>query len=536
MFGGMTLDFIQNMLVNGQTSLGVEFGSTRIKAMLIGADYRVLASGEFCWENQLEHGVWTYPLESVWQGLQASYAQLKTEVQSKYGITLKTVGSIGFSAMMHGYLPFDKNGNQLAAFRTWRNTITEQAAEELTKALSFNIPQRWSIAHLYQAILNQEAHVQDIAFLTTLAGYVHWQLTGEKVLGVGEASGMFPIDSQTGDYDRTMCETFSVLAAKHGFTTPLLQILPRVLLAGETAGCLTAEGAKRIDPSGDLVAGIPLCPPEGDAGTGMVATNSIAPKTGNVSAGTSIFAMAVLEKPLQGVYKEIDMVTTPAGAPVAMVHCNTCTSDLDAWVRLFSELLAAAGTPMQKGTLYNMLYNAALSADAECGNLLAYNYYAGEPVTDTTDGKPLFVRTAESRFTLPNFMCSLIFSALATLRIGMDILFEKENLVLTHLYGHGGLFKTPVVGQRLTAAALHTPIAVMQTAGEGGAWGIALLASYLRERSAHETLEQYLNTRVFAHDSGKCLAPDNDDVQRFAHFLARYKAGLPIEKTAAEVL
>lgn len=538
MFGGIVLysDSITDMLESGRTSLGVEFGSTRIKAVLIGADCQVLASGEYSWENRLENGVWTYPLSEVWHGLQASYAQLKAQVQSEYGVTLKNIGSIGISAMMHGYLPFDGEGNQLTEFRTWRNTITEQAAAELTKAFSFNIPQRWSIAHLYQAILNQELHIKDISFLTTLAGYVHWLLTGEKVLGVGEASGMFPIDSSTGNYDTAMCEKFSRLAAEHGFTTPLLQILPRVLTAGEAAGILTESGAKLIDPSGDLQAGIPLCPPEGDAGTGMVATNSIAPCTGNVSAGTSIFAMAVLEKPLAGVYKEIDMVTTPVGAPVAMVHCNTCTSDLDAWVRLFSELLSASGNPMPKGALYDMLYNAALSADTECGNLLSYNYYSGEPVTDAADGRPLFVRTAESRFTLPNFMCNLIFSTLATLRIGMDILFEKEQITLTRLYGHGGLFKTPTVGQRLAAAALHTPVAVMKTAGEGGAWGIALLAAYLREKSENESLAQYLNNRVFANDDGTCLAPSPEDSARFEHFLARYKNGLPVEKLAAEVL
>lgn len=532
----MHSDSIIDMLAHGHTSLGVEFGSTRIKAVLIGKDYKVLANGEYSWENRLENGVWTYPLDAVWHGLQESYAQLKAQVLEQYGVILKTVGSIGFSAMMHGYLPFDKEGNQLTAFRTWRNTITEQAADELTTAFSFNIPQRWSIAHLYQAILNRESHTKDIAFLTTLAGYVHWKLTGEKVLGVGEASGMFPIDSCTGDYDCEMCKTFAQLAAMHGFSTPIRDILPRVLPAGAAAGTLTEAGAMLIDPSGDLSDGIPLCPPEGDAGTGMVATNSIAPRTGNVSAGTSIFAMAVLEKPLTGVYKEIDMVTTPDGAPVAMVHCNTCTSDLDAWVRLFAELFTTAGVPMQKGALYDLLYKSALSADEECGNLLSYNYYSGEPVTNTADGRPLFVRTAESRLTLPNFMCNLIFSTLATLRIGMDILFEKENLNLDCLYGHGGLFKTPAVGQRLAAAALHTPIAVMETAGEGGAWGIALLAAFLRERADNESLEQYLVFRVFANNRGACLAPDSGDIERFTNFLSRYKAGIPVEKLAAEVL
>ena len=526
----------KSAIESGKTALGIELGSTRIKAVLIDENHEVLAIGNHDWENQLVNNIWTYSLDAIWKGLQDCYGDLAKQVQEKYGTPIKTLGSLGFSAMMHGYMAFDKSGELLVPFRTWRNTITQDASEKLTSLFNYHIPQRWSIAHLYQAILNKESHIKDISFLTTLAGYVHWLLTGEKVLGVGEASGMFPIDSKTGAYDTAMCEKFATLAAEHGYTTPLLHILPRVLTAGEAAGVLTESGAKRIDPSGDLQAGILLCPPEGDAGTGMVATNSIAPCTGNVSAGTSIFAMAVLEKPLTGVYKEIDMVTTPVGAPVAMVHCNTCTSDLDAWVRLFSELLSVAGTPMQKGALYDMLYNAALSADDECGNLLSYNYYSGEPVTDAADGRPLFVRTAESRFTLPNFMCNLIFSTLATLRVGMDILFEKEQITLTRLYGHGGLFKTSVVGQRLAAAALHTPVAVMETAGEGGAWGIALLAAYLREKSENESLAQYLNNRVFANDDGTCLSPNAEDIARFEHFLARYKNGLPVEKLAAEVL
>lgn len=521
------------MLENGDTALGVEFGSTRIKAVLIGADHAVLASGGFSWENAFENGVWTYPLDAVWKGLQASYAQVKAEVLETYGVQLKTVGSIGFSAMMHGYLPFDAEGELLTPFRTWRNTITEDAARELTELFGFNIPQRWSVAHLYHAIAGHEAHVGQIAFLTTLAGYVHWMLTGEKVLGVGEASGMFPIDSAICDYDREMLRKFDARVKDFGFDKTLSTILPAVLQAGEAAGTLTEAGALLIDPSGDLMAGIPLCPPEGDAGTGMVATNSVAPLTGNVSAGTSIFAMAVLEKPLSTVYPEIDMVTTPTGAPVAMVHCNTCTSDLDAWVRLFAETLEAAGQPMPKAALYDMLYEKALEADADCGGLLSYNYYAGEPVTGLASGKPLFVRSADGKLTLPNFMRSLLYSTMATLRIGMDLLFEYEQLTLSRLCGHGGLFKTKLVGQKLMAGAMHTPVAVLETAGEGGAWGIALLAAFMRCKAENESLESYLNDKVFADAKGDCLAPMKEDIDAFNVYLERYKAGLTVESAAA---
>ncbi len=523
------------MLENGDTALGVEFGSTRIKAVLVGSDHAVLASGSFSWENRLENGIWTYPLEEVWQGLQASYAEVKKEVLDTYGVHLKTIGSMGFSAMMHGYLPFSAASELLTPFRTWRNTMTERAAAELTELFHFNIPQRWSVAHLYHAILNQEPHIKDIAFLTTLAGYVHWQLTGEKVLGVGEASGMFPIDSGTCDYDKACLQKFDAKAESLGFQQPIRSILPAVLKAGASAGKLTAEGALKIDPTGDLPAGIPLCPPEGDAGTGMAATNSVEPLTGNVSAGTSIFAMAVLEKPLSAVYPEIDMVTTPDGAPVAMVHCNTCTSDLDAWVRLFSETLEAAGKPVPKSALYDLLYQKALEGDADCGGLLSYNYYAGEPVTGLASGKPLFVRQADNALTLPNFMRSLLFSTMATLRIGMDILFEQENLKLSHLCGHGGLFKTKAVGQKLMAGAMHTPVVVMKTAGEGGAWGIALLALYMRQKAEGETLTHYLNTKVFGENSGICAAPEQKDIDGFDAYLTRYKAGLAVEKAAAEL-
>lgn len=532
----MDRETICKNLLNGETALGVEFGSTRIKAVLVDANCQVLAQGNFDWENTLSDGIWTYPLDLVLQGLRESYAAVKAEVQKNYGVTLKTVGSIGISAMMHGYLPFSENGEQLVPFRTWRNTITENAAAELTEALSFNIPQRWSAAHLYHAILENEPHIKDIAFLTTLAGYVHWRLTGEKVLGVGEASGMFPVDSATCDYDREKLKIFDALAARHGFEKPLALLLPRVLSAGEAAGALSEQGALLLDPTGDLAAGIPLCPPEGDAGTGMVATNSIAPCTGNVSAGTSIFLMAVLEKPLSAVYPEIDMVATPAGAPVAMVHCNTCTSDLDAWVKLFSEVLKNANAEISKPALYDMLYTLALKGDADCGGIVGFNYYSGEPVTDTTEGRPLFVRLPDANFTLANFMRNQIFSAMATLRLGMDILFQKENISLHRLLGHGGLFKTKLAGQKLMAGALGVPVSVMETAGEGGAWGIALLASYMRNKDEGETLEEYLDNKVFCENTGATVKPDQTDVDGFNQYMARYKAAVAVEKAAIESL
>ena len=521
---------------NGETALGVEFGSTRIKAVLIDADCKVLAQGSFDWENTLSDGIWTYPLSLVWEGLRGAYGAVKQAVQEKYGVTLTKIGSIGISAMMHGYLPFDKDGNQLAEFRTWRNTITEAAAAELTERFRFNIPQRWSIAHLYQAILNGESHVKDIAFLTTLEGYVHWRLTGEKVIGVGEAAGMFPVDSRKNCYDETMVSDFDGLIENRHYPWQLLDILPKILLAGENAGTLTEQGALLLDPTGDLASGIPLCPPEGDAGTGMVATNSVAPLTGNVSAGTSIFLMAVLNKPLSAVYTEIDMVATPTGAPVAMVHCNTCTSDLDAWVRLFSEVLKNAGADLPKPALYDMLYDFALQGDADCGGLVGCNYYSGEPVTDTAEGRPLFVRMPDANFTLANFMRNQIFSAMATLRLGMDILFQKENITLNRLLGHGGLFKTPLVGQKLMAGALGVPVSVMETAGEGGAWGIALLASYMRNKDGGETLEAHLDNKVFGENKGTTVTPDKTDVDGFNRYMTRYKAAVAVEKAAIDRL
>jgi sugar (pentulose or hexulose) kinase len=523
-------------IINGKTALGIELGSTRIKAVLIGEDCTTLASGGETWENHLENGLWTYPLDEAWQGLQSAVQKLSADVQSRYGVPLTTVGAIGISGMMHGYLAFDKDEKQLAPFLTWRNTNTEQAAKLLTDKFGFNIPLRWSIAQLYQAILNKEDHLKDISYLTTLAGYVHWKLTGQRVLGIGEASGMFPIDSRINNYNAGMVDQFDSLTGDLKNRWKLRDILPRVLSAGEDAGSLTAQGAALLDPGGSLKAGIPLCPPEGDAGTGMVATNSVAERTGNISAGTSVFAMVVLEKELSRVYPEIDMVTTPTGKPVAMVHCNNCTSDLDAWVKLFGEITEAFAAKVDKPRLYDGLYEKALEGDADCGGLLSYNYYAGEPITALEQGRPLFTRKADSRFTLANFMRSLLFSTMATLKIGMDILTEKEHVRLDKLLGHGGLFKTKVVGQRLMAAALKTPVAVMETAGEGGAWGIALLAAYGQQKNPGEPLEAFLAQKVFGKDSGELVEPDAKDMQGFSAFIQRYERGLAIEKAAVEYL
>jgi sugar (pentulose or hexulose) kinase len=525
----------QKAIESGKTALGVEFGSTRIKAVLVGEDHRPIASGSYEWENRYENGVWTYSLEDVWNGLQESFRNLSTDVSEKYNVPLKMIGAIGFSAMMHGYMAFDRDGNQLVPFRTWRNTITGQAAKELTDLFQFNIPQRWSIAHLYQAILNKEGHVKDISHLTTLAGYVHWKLTGQKALGVGEASGMFPIDSQTNDYDKRMLELFNQRLAAEKLPWKLQDILPKVLLAGEAAGVLSEAGAKLLDPTGGLQAGIPLCPPEGDAGTGMVATNSVAERTGNVSAGTSVFAMIVLEKPLSKLYPEIDMVTTPTGKPVAMVHSNNCTSDLNAWVELFQEFTQALGVEMSASRLFEMLYRKGLSGEADCGGLLAYNYFSGEHLTRLEQGRPLFVRTPESRFTLSNFMRVHLFSALGALKIGLDI-FEKENVKIDQILGHGGFFKTKEVGQRIMAAAMNVPVSVMETAGEGGAWGIALLASYMLHKATDEPLEAYLSNKVFAGEMGSTITPDPRDIEGFTAFMERYKKGLVIERAAVEAL
>ncbi len=532
----MTTAEIRTVIEESRTALGMELGSTRVKAVLIGPDCAPIASGAADWENRLENGVWTYHLEDVWNCLQTAYLALKMEVEGQYGVVLKRPGVMGVSAMMHGYLPFGADGGQLAEFRTWRNTITEAEAEELTRLFQFNIPQRWSVAHLWRAVKNGEPHVGQLAYLTTLAGYVHWKLTGEKVLGVGEASGMFPIDSATGDFDAVMVQKFDGLLREKGIPWTLKDVLPAVLTAGDSGGSLTSEGAKLLDPAGDLEAGIPLCPPEGDAGTGMAATNSVAPKTGNVSAGTSIFAMAVLEKGLSKVHREIDMVTTPDGLPVAMVHCNTCTSDLDAWVKVFDELLRAAGKTLSKPQLYDMLYAKALEGEPDCGGVLSYNCYSGEPVVGLEDGRPLAVRDPNSRLTLPNFMRAQMYAAMATLQIGMDILFQEEQVTLTKLYGHGGLFKTRGVGQRLMAGALNVPVAVMETAGEGGPWGMALLAMYCKEKAPNESLQDFLAEKVFKNAAGDCVSPLPEDREGFEKYIRRYKAGLAIEKAAVEAL
>ena len=510
--------------------LGIELGSTRIKAVLIDERHMPIAGGDFEWENQLVNGVWTYSMDMVHRGLQACFAALKADVKAKYGVELTTVGALGVSAMMHGYLPFDRDGKQLAEFRTWRNTITGEAAEKLSALFGFNIPQRWSIAHLYQAILNQEAHVKDIAFLTTLAGYIHWQLTGEKVMGVGEASGMFPIDSRTLDYDEAMLQKFNALTG-----IDLRAILPKVLPAGVNAGHLTEAGARFLDPTGTLKAGVPVAPCEGDAGTGMTATNSVRVRTGNVSAGTSDFAMIVTDKPL-GVHREIDMVTTPDGLPVAMVHCNNCTSDINAWVNLFAEYSALMGHTVDKGELYTKLFRAALEGDPDCGGLLSYNYFSGEGVTDLDEGRPLFMRMQNSRFTLPNFMRTHLLSALATLKIGLDILTQTERVEIDKLYGHGGFFKTPEVGQRMFSAAVGAPVSVMETAGEGGPYGMAMLGAYMLWKDQGESLPDYLDNKVFAEAKSSTLMADAADVAGFNAFLTRYKRALPLEKTATEVL
>ena len=513
-----------------KTVLGIELGSTRIKAVLIDENHLPVASGDFEWENQLVNGIWTYSMDAVHTGLQTCFANLKADVLARYGVELTTVGAIGVSAMMHGYLPFDKDGKQLAEFRTWRNTITGEAAEKLTALLGFNIPQRWSIAHLYQAILNGEAHVKDIAFLTTLAGYIHWRLTGEKLMGVGEASGMFPIDSGKLDYDEVMVRKFNALTGMD-----LRAILPKVVPAGVQAGNLTEAGARFLDPAGTLKPGIPAAPCEGDAGTGMTATNSVRVRTGNVSAGTSDFAMIVTDKAL-GVHREIDMVTTPDGLPVAMVHCNNCTSDINAWVELLSQFADAIGAPQDKGALFTLLFKKALEGDPDCGGLLSFNYFSGEGVTDLDEGRPLFARTPNCAFTLPNFMRTHLLSALATLKIGLDILTQEESIAVDKLYGHGGFFKTPGVGQRMLSAAVGAPVSVMETAGEGGPYGMALLCAYMLWKDQGESLPDYLDNKVFAGAEASTLMADPADIAGFSAFLSRYRKALPLEKCATEVL
>jgi sugar (pentulose or hexulose) kinase len=519
---------------SGKSILGIEFGSTRIKAVLVDQENKPIAQGSHEWENQLVDGLWTYSIDAIWNGLQDCYADLRSNIKEQYGIELETLAAIGISAMMHGYMAFNDKEEILVPFRTWRNTNTGKAAAELSELFHFNVPLRWSISHLYQAILNNEEHVKDIKFQTTLAGYIHWQITGEKVLGIGDASGMIPIDSTTNDYDAEMVGKFDKLIAPKGFGWKLLDIFPKVLLAGENAGTLTEEGAKKIDPSGHLKAGIPVCPPEGDAGTGMAATNAVRQRTGNVSAGTSSFSMIVLEKALSQPYEVIDMVTTPCGSPVAMVHCNNCTSDLNAWINLFKEYQQLLGVPVDMNEVFGKLYNHALEGDADCGGLIAYNYISGEPVTGLAEGRPMFVRSANDKFNLANFMRANLYASVGVLKIGNDILFKKENIKVDKITGHGGLFKTKGVGQRILAAAINSPISVMETAGEGGAWGIALLASYLVNKDKDQSLADFLDKKVFAGNTGVEVKPTAEDVTGFDAYIENYMTGLEIEKAAVK--
>lgn len=518
----------------GDTALGIELGSTRIKACLIGPDSTPIAAGSHEWENQFVDRVWTYSLEAVWAGLQGAVAELLADVERRYGVRLEAIGALGVSAMMHGYLAFDAEDRLLVPFRTWRNTTTERAATELTDALGFNFPLRWSASHLYQAVLDHEPHVPDLAFVTTLAGYVHWRLTGRKVLGVGDASGMFPIDPATRDYDAAMLRQFGQMAAAHEPALDVASLLPEVLVAGQDAGRLTPEGAALLDPTGTLQPGTPLCPPEGDAGTGMVATNAVAARTGNISAGTSIFAMVVLERALTTVHPELDVVTTPAGDLVAMVHCNNGASELAAWARLFGEFAAALGLPSGDDAVFGTLFRAALDGEADGGGLLAYNYVSGEPITGLAEGRPLVVRTPGSRLTLANFMRAQVYGVFGTLSLGMRVL-SDEGVALDAMYAHGGIFKTAGVAQRLLAAAIGAPVAIAPTASEGGAWGIAVLAGYLRA-GTEQDLATYLSTHVFAEAALDVVAPDPDDVAGFAAYLERYSAGLAIERAATEAI
>ncbi len=524
----------KTIIESGKAILGIEFGSTRIKAVLIDTDNNPIAQGSFEWENQLVDGLWTYSIDTIWKGLQDCYADLRKNVKAEYDCEIKQLAAIGISAMMHGYMAFGKDENILVPFRTWRNTNTAKAAAELSELFHFNIPLRWSISHVYQAILNGEDHINKIDFLTTLAGYIHWQLTGKKVLGVGDASGMLPIDSNTNNYDAEMVAKFDKLIEPKNLGWKILDILPEVLNAGEDAGVLTEEGAKKLDPTGTLQAGTPLCPPEGDAGTGMVATNAVRQRTGNVSAGTSSFSMIVLEKALSQPYEVIDMVTTPDGSPVAMVHCNNCTSDLNAWVGLFKQYQELLGVPVDMNEVFGKLYNHALEGDADCGGLIAYNYISGEPVTGLAEGRPMFVRSANDHFNLANFMRANLYASVAVLKIGNDVLFKDEKVQVDRITGHGGLFKTKGVGQRILAAAINSPISVMETAGEGGAWGIALLAGYLVNNAEKLSLADYLDKKVFAGNTGVEIAPTAEDVAGFDKYIETYKAGLAIEKAAVE--
>lgn len=520
----------------GRTWLGIEFGSTRIKAVLIDHNGTVLGMGVHDWENTLMDGIWTYPLEEIGEGLRACYRALQKDIRTKYGVTLEKIGAMGISAMMHGYMAFDQEGRLLAPFQTWRNSNTQQAADQLTRLFQFNIPLRWTIAHLYQRILDGAAHLEQLDFVTTLASYIHWKLTGRKVTGIGDASGIFPIDSAALDYQSDMIWRFDQLVEAKGYAWRTREILPEVLTAGEIAGHLTEEGAAFLDPSGNLKPGVPMCPPEGDAGTGMVATNSVAPETGNVSAGTSTFAMIVLKQQLSRLHREIDMVTTPEGFPVAMAHANNGTSDLNAWISLFGEFAELMGLKIDADQLYERLYTHSLTGDEDCGGLLPFGYYSGEGITKLNEGRPLFARTPGSRFDLANFMRSHLYASLGAVKMGIDILLKEEGVKVSRITGHGGFFKTPGVGQRYLAAAVGAPVTVMAHAGEGGAWGMAILAAFSQNRAKDQSLEDYLGKQIFSAVEGTTLTPAAEEIKGFDCFAQRYQAGLSIEKAAIQAM
>lgn len=523
----------KELIENGKAVLGIEFGSTRIKAVVVDENNAPIASGNYDWENSFVDGIWTYSLDEIYAGMKGCYASLKKNIKEQYGVTVKRFAAIGISGMMHGYIPLDENDNLLVPFRTWRNTITGEAADELSESFNFNIPQRWSSAHLYQAILKNESHINDVCFFTTLAGFIHYMLTGKKVLGVGEASGMFPIDEKTGKFDEEKIRIFNEHAKKHGFVKNLADLLPEVLTAGDNAGTLTKKGALLLDEEGDLEDGIALCPPEGDAGTGMVATNSVRVRTGNVSAGTSVFLMIVLEKALSKMYRELDIVTTPSGEPVAMVHCNNCTSDINAWANLFTEFASAMGFELNAGDVFTTLFKKSAEADKDCGGILSYNYFSGEHITGFESGRPLLVRKPDANLTLANFMKVQLYTAFGAIKTGLDILQKNENVAVDKILGHGGFFKTPVIGQSVLAAVMNAPVSVMATAGEGGAWGIAVLASYMINKGSL-SLADFLDEKVFNSQDMTTLEPDKDEVDSFNAFMENYTKGLAVERSAVD--
>lgn len=524
---------MKQLIDSGDVVIGIELGSTRIKAVLIAENGETLATGYADWENHFINSIWTYHQDEIWDNLRSAYADLQDDVVKKYGTHIVKLKAMGISAMMHGYLPFDKEGQLLTPFRTWRNNITSQASETLTNLFDYPIPQRWSIAHLYQSILNQESHIHQIDYLTTLSGYVHWQLTGEKVLGIGDASGMFPIDASTFSYDKALLSTFDNVLTENNVDWQLENILPTVLVAGQSAGKLTEEGAKLLDPKGYLKAGVPLCPPEGDAGTGMVATNSIKENTGNISAGTSAFSMIVLDKPLSRRYAELDLVTTPAGKLVAMAHANNCSSDINAWIELFNEALQSFGVNVTPDELYQTLFLKALQGDADCGGLISYGFYSGEHNVGLAEGCPLFLHPTNAKFNIPNFIRVHLYSAFAAMKLGMDILQQQENINITHILGHGGLFKTENVAQKILASALNIPVATMDMSSDGGAWGIALLANYMDKRNEY-CFEDYLDKEIFNQVNITLTQPDLEMVKGYQQFMINYQKGIDVVKTAVE--